>query len=217
MSIAYLLQRGVITGLLLRGETGALVGTFAISLLIQGALAAAFSYQSKSLQSTTATTGIDIFGIRTRQIYVVAFVVGALLCALTHMVLTKTRVGAVVRAAAADPVTAGLMGINVRSVYAVIFSVAAGISALSGVLVGTAFSFTPTSGAQYLVIGIAVVVLGGVGDVLGTFVGAMGLGLVQSIAAVQFGGGYRDLAVYLVFFAILVIRPQGLLSRRALQ
>ncbi len=216
MAIAYLLQRGILNSLLLRGSTGALVGTFGISLLIQGALAAGFSFQSKSLQSSTATTGIDVFGVRTRQIYVVAFVVGALLCAVTHLVLTRTRVGAVVRAAAADPVTAGLMGINVRRVYALTFSVAAGIAALSGVLVGTAFGFTPSSGAQYLVIGIAVVVLGGVGDVLGTFLGAIGLGLVQSIAAEQFGGGYRDLAVYILFFAILVTRPQGLLSRKAL-
>lgn len=49
---------------------------------------------------------------------------------------------------------------------------------------------------------------------LGTFVGALFLGLVQSIAAAQFGGGYRDLTVYLMFFIVLALRPQGLFVRR---
>ena len=57
------------------------------------------------------------------------------------------------------------------------------------------------------------VVIGGVGNVAGTVVGALLLGVVQNVAADVFGGGYRDLAVYLVFFLVLTIRPQGLLTR----
>ncbi|MDT3445803.1 MULTISPECIES: hypothetical protein [unclassified Pseudofrankia] len=74
---------------------------------------------------------------------------------------------------------------------------------------------TPTAGTQYLLVGIAVVVLGGVGNVLGTFLGALFLGVARSVAAASFGGGYRDLAVYLLFFGVLTVRPQGLFARRA--
>jgi branched-chain amino acid transport system permease protein len=101
-------------------------------------------------------------------------------------------------------------------VYAITFALAAAVTTIGGVFVGVTFSFAPTTGTQYLLIGIAVVVLGGVGNVLGTFAGALLLGLVQSLAAAQFGGGYRDLSVYLVFFVVLALRPQGLFARKAM-
>lgn len=214
--LAYLLQRFLLTGLLVRGAEGALVATFGISLLIQGVFTEAFTSNPKSLSSSLATSGFSVLGIQTRTIYVVSFVIAAALCTVTHLALTRTRAGTRVRAAAADPSTAGLMGIDIRRVYAVTFALGAAITALGGVLLGVTFSFTPTSGTQYLLIGIAVVVLGGIGNVLGTFAGALLLGLVQSLAAAQFGGGYRDLAVYLLFFIVLAVRPQGLFARKAL-
>lgn len=214
-ALAYLLQRYLLTGLLVRGAEGALVATFGVSLLLQGVFSESFSSTPRSLSSPLSTAGLSVLGVRTRVIYLVAFVLAAVLCGAAHLLLTRSRAGTRVRAAAADPATAGLMGIDVRRVYAVTFALGAGVAALGGVLLGITFSFTPTTGTQYLLVGIAVVVLGGVGNVLGTFGGAVLLGLVQSLAATWFGGGYRDLAVYLLFFLVLAVRPQGLFARRA--
>lgn len=214
--LAYLVQRYLLTGLLVRGAEGALVATFGISLLIQGVFSQAFSSSPKSLSSPLSTSGFTIAGVQARTSYLVAFVIAAVLCAGAHLLLTRSRAGTRLRAAAADPSTAGLMGIDIRQVYAVTFALAAAVAAIGGVLLGVTFSFTPISGTQYLLVGIAVVVLGGVGNVLGTFAGAVLLGLVQSLAAAQFGGGYRDLSVYLLFFIVLAVRPRGLFARRAL-
>jgi len=214
--LAYLVQRILLTSLLVRGAEGALVATFGISLLAQGIFSQAFSSTPKSLTSSLSTSGFTVAGVQTRTIYLVAFVIAAILCIAAHLLLTRTRTGTRIRAAAADPSTAGLVGIDIRRVYALTFALGAAITALGGVLLGVTFSFTPTTGTQYLLIGIAVVVLGGVGNVLGTFAGALLLGLVQSIAAAQFGGGFRDLSVYLVFFVVLAVRPQGLFARKAL-
>lgn len=214
--LAYALQRYLLTGLLVRGAEGALVATFGISLLAQGLFTEAFDSTPKSLNSSLATSGFDVAGVQTRTIYLVAFAVAAVLCTAAHLLLSRTRAGTRVRAAAADPSTAGLLGIDIRRVYAATFGVGAAVTALGGVLLGITFSFTPAAGPHYLLIGIAVVVLGGVGHVLGTFAGAVLLGLVQSVAAAQFGGGYRDLAVYLLFFGVLAVRPQGLFARKAL-
>lgn len=213
-AVAYAVQRFLLTGLLLRGAEGALVATFGISLLAQGVFSQVFSSAPKSLNSSLSTAGFSLAGIHTRTSYLVAFLIAAVLCAAAHVVLTRTRAGTQVRAAAADPATAGLMGINVRGIYAITFALGAALAALGGVLLGVTFSFTPTTGTSYLLVGIAVVVLGGVGNVLGTFAGALVLGLIQSLAAYQFGGGYRDLAVYVVFFVVLAARPQGLFTRR---
>lgn len=212
--LAYALQRFLLTGLLIRGAEGALVATFGISLLAQGLLSQGFTSNPKSLDSPLSTSGFTVAGIQVRTVYLVAFLAAAVLCLAVHLVLTRTRAGTRVRAAAADPSTAGLMGIDIRRVYAITFAAGAAITTIGGVLLGVTFSFTPTGGTQYLVIGIAVVVLGGVGNVLGTFAGALLLGLVQSLAAAQFGGGYRDLSVYLLFFVVLAVRPQGLFAKR---
>lgn len=213
--LGYLLQRSLLTGLLVRRPEGALVATFGISLLAQGLFTQAFSSTPTSLSSSLSTSGITVVGVHTRTVYLLAFGLAAALCAGVHLLLTRTRLGATVRAAAADPATAELMGIDVRQVYALTFATGAAITTLAGVLVGVAYSITPTTGTQYLLIGIAVVVLGGVGNVLGTFAGAVLLGLVQTLASAQFGGGYRDLTVYLLFFVVLAVRPQGLLARKA--
>ncbi len=212
--LAYLLQRYLLTGLLVKRPEGAMVATFGLALLAQGLFAQVFTSQPKSLSSPLSTSGFTLLGVQVRTIYVVAFVAGAALCLAVHLTLTRTRLGAMVRASAADPATAGLMGIDTGRVYAATFAVGAAIAALGGVLVGITFSVTPTTGTQYLLVGIAVVVLGGVGNVLGTFLGATFLGLVQSLAAAQFGGGYRDLTVYLLFFLVLAVRPRGLFVRR---
>jgi len=212
-ALAYLLQRYLLTGLLVKRPEGAMVATFGLALLAQGLFAQVFTSQPKSLSSPLSTSGFTVLGVQVRTIYVVAFAVGAALCLAVHLTVTRTRLGAMVRASAADPATAGLMGIDTGRVYAATFAVGAAIAALGGVLVGITFSVTPTTGTQYLLVGIAVVVLGGVGNVLGTFLGATFLGLVQSLAAAQFGGGYRDLTVYLLFFLVLAVRPRGLFVR----
>ena len=215
-AVAFVVQRYLLTTLLVRGTEGALVATFGISLLLQGVFSQQFGSNPKSLNSSLSTSGFTAGGVQTRTSYLLAFLLAAVICMGAHLLLTRTRAGTWVRAAAADPATAGLLGINIRRVYAITFALGAVITAVAGTLVGVTFSFSPTTGTQYLLIGIAVVVLGGVGNVLGTFAGALFLGLVQSLAAAQFGGGYRDLAVYLLFFIVLAVRPQGLFTRKAL-
>jgi len=178
-ALAYLLQRYLLTGILVKRPEGAMVATFGLALLAQGLFAQVFTSQPKSLSSPLSTSGFTVLGVQIRTIYVVAFAVGAALCLAVHLTVTRTRLGAMVRASAADPATAGLVGIDTGRVYAATFAVGAAIAALGGVLVGITFSVTPTTGTQYLLVGIAVVVLGGVGNVLGTFLGATFLPLVR--------------------------------------
>jgi branched-chain amino acid transport system permease protein len=213
--IGYLLQRFLLTDLLLRGSDSALVASFGVALLLQALYTEVFGSDPRSLKSGLSTAGFSIGPVQIQTAYVVAFVIAVVLCLSAHSLLTRTRAGTLVRAAAADPRTAGLMGIDVRKTYAAIFAIGAGIAALGGVLIGVTFSFAPTTGTQYLITGIAVVVLGGVGNVLGTLAGGIVLGVLQSLAAAQFGGGYRDLVVYLVFFVVLAIRPHGLFVQKA--
>lgn len=212
--IGYVLQRHLLTAMLVRGANGPLVATFGLSLVTSGLVSMRFGSDPVSIQTALGTAGWNLAGLDVRAVYALAFAVAAVLSVALHLVLTRTRLGGAVRAAAADPRTADLIGIDVQTLYAVVFAVASALTALAGLAVGVAFSVSPQSGTAYLLVAMAVVVIGGVGDVLGTFVGAVLLGVVQTVAAEQLGGGYRDLAVYILFFLVLVVLPRGLFGRR---
>ena len=205
--IAYPVQRYLLTGLLRRGLEPPLVATFGLSLLISAGLTAAFGGQARSLPASYATAGMNLFGVQVRVIDVLGLAIGVGLTAATFLVMRRTRWGAALRAASSDPATASTMGINVNVVYAVTFAASAAIAAIGGVLIGTAYSFTPTAGMSWILIGFTVVVLGGTGNPFGALIGGLVLGLVQSIGGAVLGGQYRDFVIYFAFIVVLALKP----------
>ncbi|WP_329351970.1 branched-chain amino acid ABC transporter permease [Streptomyces sp. NBC_01261] len=213
--IAYPLQRYLLTPLLQGSRNAPLVATFGLSLLAQALFQGAFGTHPKTLPASYATSGLSFLGLRIQTIYLIAFGLTILLCAVTHLVLTRTRAGSAVRAASADPATAAVLGINVAKVYATTFAGAAALAAAGGVLTGVAQSFTPSSGLPFLLTGFAVMAMAGIGSVGGVFLAGLTLGVLQSVSVALFGGGLRDVVVYLAFFLVLAVRPQGLFRKAA--
>lgn len=213
--IAYALQRYVLAGLLGKGEAAPLVATFGLQLLAQALFQAVFGSEPKNLSASYATGGFSLFGVRVQTVYVITFCLAVVLCLVTHLVLTQTRAGAAVRAASADPGTAAMLGLDVKRIYAFTMAGAAALAAAGGVMTGVAQSFTPTSGLTLLLTGFAVMALAGIGSVGWVLVAGMLLGVVQSLSVSLFGGGWRDVVVYLVFFLALAVRPQGLFRTAA--
>ncbi len=209
-AIGYVLQHGLLTGVMRRSADAALVVTFGVSLVLQSLFLKAFTANPKSLPASYATGGVSFVGLRAATVDLIAFGAAVVLVVGTHLMLTRSSAGMRVRAAAADPDTAATMGIDVRRVYAATFAFAAGIAAVAGVVIGLSATLTPTGGAAWLVLGFAVVVLGGVGNVLGTLVAGLSLRLVYAIGGHVFGGQYSDLVIYATLFLVLAIRPTGL-------
>lgn len=213
--IAYPVQRYLLTDLMQRSADVPLVATFAISLILEGVLAQAFTSNSRTLNAPYATSGLGVLGLHVEVIDVIALAVALALTLATHQLLTRTRLGVAVRAAAADPATALTMGLDVKRIYAATFAAGAALAAIGGVMIGLNSSLTPTGeDLGWLVKGFAVVVLGGIGDVRGTLIAALALGVVQSLGGQVFGSAYSDLVVYGTFFVVLAIRPAGLLRSR---
>jgi branched-chain amino acid transport system permease protein len=214
-AFGYLLQRLLLTNLLLKGPEAGIVGTFGVAVLGEAAFAAGFTSNGNALSSSLATASVTVGGVTLELVLVVACGLAVVLAGALQLGLRRTRAGAVLRAAAKDPGTAELMGIDVRQVFALTVAVAAALAAVAGVLYGVATSFIPTSDTSLLLIAVAVVVVGGVGNVVGTLVAGLAMGLVQAISVSLFGGGYSDFTVYLLFFVMLVLRPRGLFGQGA--
>lgn len=213
--IAYPLERILLGPLISKGPEAPLMTTFGVSIIAVNLYVLAFSGDTQSLSASYATDSIQVAGIDIPVIYVISFAIAVGLTAVTHVLLQGTMTGRRVRAAAEDPEAAEMLGVNVARVYGLTYGIGAAFAAIGGVLVGLAFSFTPTTGTTYLLTGFAVVILGGLGSLNGTLAGGLLLGVAESVGASfpQVGDGYRDLIGFLVFLAILAIRPQGLFGR----
>jgi branched-chain amino acid transport system permease protein len=213
--IAYPVQRVLLTPVMSTGAEAALLTTFGLSVIAQNLFILIFSGDTQSLNAGYATSSLSVAGITMPTIYLIAFGFAVLMCGGAQLFLQRTGAGRAVRASAEDPGAAAVMGVDTKQVYALTYGVAAACAAVGGVLAGLAFSFTPTTGTGYLLTGFAVVVLGGLGSIKGTFVGGILIGVIESVGAAFIGDGYRDFIGFAAFLVILALRPRGLFGRTA--
>jgi branched-chain amino acid transport system permease protein len=209
------LHRWLLEPLMSKGPEPALLTTFALSIIGQNIYILIFSGDTQSLQASYATSSLAFGSLRIPVMYLISFGIALVLSGGVHLMLQRTGLGREIRASSEDSVTAAGLGVNVTRVRMFVYGLAAACAAVGGVLVGLTFDFTPTSGITYLLTGFAVVVLGGLGSVKGTLIGAILLGVIESVGAAFFGDGYRDLIGFAAFLVVLSVRPQGLFGRVA--
>jgi len=129
-----------------------------------------------------------------------------------YLFLVRTRLGKAIRAAAQDPATAQLMGVNIHRVLGLCFGLGALMAGLAGSLISMMFEITPHMGLPYTVIALIVVVLGGLGSIPGSFIGGLILGLIGSIVT-YIHPGLSLVAYYMIFILLLLVKPTGILGK----
>ena len=156
---------------------------------------------------------VNVFGATVALNRLVAFLGACALAAAIFLVLRYTRVGAALRAITIDPVAAGLVGIDVRRFSALTFAAGGALAATSGMLVSTFISFSATSGVEYTLKALIVVIMAGVGRVTGTLAAGILLGVVESLGGYLIDPSLTIAINFALFMAILLLRPTGLFTR----
>jgi branched-chain amino acid transport system permease protein len=213
LAIGYPLHRVLLEPLADKGPEPALMTTFGLSVIAQNVFILLFSGDTQALKAGYSSSSWSLLGVDVPVMYVVSFVLALALCGGVHWMLQRTMLGREIRASAEDAPASSALGVDVRRVHGFVFALAAACAAVGGVLVGTTFQFTPTTGTTYLLTGFVVVVLGGLGSVKGTLLGGLLLGVVESVGATFVGDGYRDFIGFVAFLLILSVRPQGLFGK----
>jgi branched-chain amino acid transport system permease protein len=194
------------------GAEAPMMTTFGISIILQNVFILVFSADTRSIERNYATAALTIGPVTVAWIYLIGFLISVVVIMLVHLLVSRTGFGRDLRASATDAGAAAAIGVDVRRVHLLTFALGAACAAIGGTLIGITFSFTPTIGAGYLLTDFAIVVLGGLGNIFGTLVGGVTLGVLESFGAVVLGDGYRELIGLLVFLIALALRPQGLLA-----
>ncbi|MCK4722848.1 MAG: branched-chain amino acid ABC transporter permease [Dehalococcoidia bacterium] len=192
-------------------EATVLIVTIALAVIIQEAVLLAFGGHFRGVSSLISgyTT---ILGVKVTYQYLLTF--GAVFIVLfgTWALLMKTRLGIAIRATAQDRAIANLMGINVSRIGMITMGIAVALAAIAGALVAPLFTLTPYMWMHPLVMVLAVVVLGGLGSIKGSFVGALILGFTETLVVflVPMGAFLKGAVALAIMLVIILIRPEGL-------
>jgi len=197
-----------------RGAEAQMMTTFAVAIILENAFVLAFSADTRSIALDYATYPLTLGPVTVPLIYLVGFAISAALILAVHWLVSATAFGRDLRASAVDAPAAATLGVDVKRVQMLTFALGAACAVVGGTLIGAAFQFGPSSGGAYLLNSLAVVVLGGLGNVLGTLVGGIALGALQSLGGLTLGDGYRDVVGMALFLLVLAFRPDGFMERR---
>jgi branched-subunit amino acid ABC-type transport system permease component len=215
-ALGYLAQRTLIQASLSRGVLTTLLVTFGLSIVIENALQQFFSANSRSLSiGSLVSDSLHIGTLSIAYLDLVIFAVAVIVLLGLQYFLSSSRPGRLIRAVADDREAAQLAGADYRHIFGIAAAIAFATVALAGIAYGMYTSIDPTSGttALLLLFAFEAVVIGGLGSLWGTLVGGILLGVVQQLGA-QVSSSDQVLAGQLLFLLILLIRPQGITSRR---
>ena len=208
------LYRLLVRPVMRRGAEAPMMTMFGVSVVLENLFVLFFTADTRSISTAYSTAALSLDFVTIPWIYVIGFLISVSTVAAVQLVLAKTAFGRDLRASAQDPQAAAIVGVNVDRVQMLTFALGAACAGAGGTLTGLAFSFTPASGAGYLLNSFAVVVLGGLGSVVGTLIAGITIGVLQSLGGAVFGDGYRDFVALALFLAVLIVRPQGLMATR---
>lgn len=187
--------------------------TLGLSFAIQSAALLIFGADLLNVRTSLEGSAFRVGGLVVGKPELIGFVISILVSGALSWAILRAEFGRQIRAVAQDPVMATLCGVPVRSVQMAVF---VACTALLAVPAGCLMAFsqlTPTAGIQYSLLSLMVVVLGGLGDLRGAFVGGLLIGVVEAVTSAAFNNPAAPGLIYLVFGLALLVRPRGLFGR----
>ena len=190
------------------------IASFGASLMLRNVVVFAWGPEPRYYARAIAIAEEIVPGVRVTpdEVFVVALA-AALMLAL-HLFLSRTRLGRAMRAVSDDPALASVAGIDVRNVIRATWIVGAALAAVAGVLFGLTVQVLPDMGATLILSMFAAAILGGVGSVYGAVLGALVIGLVQSLSVAWIGPAYKPGVAFVAMLLALLFFPRGLLGAR---
>ena len=193
-------------------HTLTLLLTFGLSMVLEDGYRVLYGPNTQRPEMPI-TGGGEILGVFLPNYRIFLIVMGAAVIAAVWLVVYRTSLGAMVRAAAFDRLMASSLGVPVEHVFAGTFAFGVALAGLSGVLLAPVYSVFPTMGRDFILMAFSVVIVGGMGSVAGTVIAGLLLTQIQSIASLYISPVWTDPIVFGIMVLVLMVRPAGLFGR----
>jgi len=240
--LGILLEKIVVQHLYARDHMMQVLATFGLILFFNECVILAFGVQSLPINRPEALTGsVSLFGAPYPAYRLMIDFLGLAVAGGIFLLITRTKIGMLIRAGASNRPMAGALGVNIAVLFTLVFGLGAMLAGLAGVMAGPVEDVFPGMGEAKLILAIVVIVIGGIGSIRGAFIASLIVGLVeasgrtfmtdvvrylsgQALAwepsaidelAQSAGPALSSMIIYILMAAILFFRPQGLFPARS--
>jgi len=214
-ALGYGLQRFIIGPASHGDDRNMLLVTLGLAVVIENALLYAFRADTRTIDLPyafeTINVGFTFLAIPRLVGFAAVFVVALALWAIMNL----TDTGKAIRAVAKERLGAQLSGIDVAHIYAMTFGLGTACVAIAACLLMPTFYVNPTVGNAFVLVAFTIVVLGGMGSVPGALIGGLVVGVVESLSGLFLGESLGQIGIFLIFIAVLLVRPTGLFGAKA--
>jgi len=187
--------------------------TFGVALIAEGVMRGIFGASGKAYPVPALLQGGLNLGFMVLPIYRAWVVLASLtVCGTTWMLIERTRLGAMLRAATENAPLVQALGINVPLMVTSTYGAGVGLAALAGVLAAPVIQVSPLMGSSLVIVVFAVVVIGGMGSIMGAIVSGLALGLIEGLTKVIYPEA-SNIVVFVIMAVVLMWRPAGLFGR----
>ncbi|NBW79019.1 MAG: branched-chain amino acid ABC transporter permease [Betaproteobacteria bacterium] len=193
-------------------HTLTLLLTFGMAIVLEDVLKIIFGANPVRIE-TPIPGGTELVGLFFPNYRLFVMGMGGLLIAAVWLMVYRTPLGAIVRAAAFDRQMSASLGVPVSKVYAATFAFGVALAGLAGVLLAPIYSVFPTMGRDFVLIAFSVVIIGGMGSIKGAVLAGLLLTQVQSISSLFISPVWNDPVLFGIMVLVLMWRPQGLFGK----
>ena len=213
--IGMLLEVSLLRSLYQRDHLSQVLATFALLLICNEVVRIIWGPQPVPLNAPAALSGPVALlpGLSYSSYRLLIIAVGIAVAIALYVLVAHTRVGMWIRAGASNREMAMVMGIDIKALFTVVFGIGAALCALAGAFLGPLLAVQVGMGENILILAFVVIVIGGIGSIRGAFVGALVVGLVDTMSRTMLPA-LASIAIYVVMAAVLFWKPQGLFPAR---
>jgi branched-chain amino acid transport system permease protein len=187
--------------------------TYAVAIIIEGALIVFFTSNTVILHASYVTQSIYVINLYLPLIYVYGFVLSVALLAGLYFLIYRSKFGFSLRASIQNRTAAELIGVNVNQISAITFGIGVALTAAGGMVYGATTPFNPNAGYDLISRLLTIIILGGMGSLSGAMIAALGVLVVYDVTENVWSPTWSSTVVYVIMIAVLILRPQGLLGK----
>ncbi len=188
------------------------IGTIALTVLVQNGILLLWGPQAQRFSTPLGDSPVHVGQVIIMPYYLWNIAIVVVLVALLQVFLKKSILGIAMRAVAQRPVTASLMGVRVNHLVALTFLLATGLAAVAGILIAPVIPLIPEMGGLVALKAFAAVLIGGLGSFAGALIGGAIVGIAEVVFATLVVSTYKDVFIFAILIAFLLVRPRGIFS-----
>ena len=214
-ALGYALQAGLINRFVTKPESTQFLLMIAVALILVNVLLIVFGPDARSVQTAYSYDSFEIGPLIVDATKLYAAAVSIVIAAGLYAFFRFTRIGTAIRACADNHTGAQVVGLNVQHYYALTFGLGAACVGAAGTMMVLLVDVTPALGPAYTLLAFIIVIIGGLGSMPGALVGGILIGVSEALAGFVIAPSMKSMFSFALLIVVLVLRPQGLMGRRA--